>query len=489
MASNQSAEKSIRKWFGGISDDVREQTVTDFAISKHFDTITSPNRLTPYRSSEADEDTTFKVRNFLYEGAVFYGLGRTTDDLKTKLYYKDPSPISGTWAVVTNGVAANNDTTYPDSFGVYQGDLYGIRQGPSVWQYDVSGTTFTQAFLSLAANIITVAPPVHHPISDRLFLAYNNRIAQVDSGTGTDGILILPSNLAITSMCPFGDSLAIAVTSASGGQAFSRVYLWNMIDPTPYQMIDWGQESLKVLENVDNQLIGISIAGNSDFSFNQILYVKEWSGGDVIKIKEVPLDAKSYTLGVQKVLSQNRLYFVLDSSSATPEFSGIWVVGRVNENYPFQTTIDRKFSNDTSVTSVQGIYKLGDYMWVAHSNDGQVDRTDDTANYTATSFVETQKYNGDDPSRKKLLRGVALSYVTLPTAGAPVLKYRKDDETSYTTIFTETTDSAMSTIRTAVAATTSLPSYNEIQFRVESTGGAQITEIRFAYDFEGSPMD
>lgn len=490
MASNQSGEKNIRQWWGGVSDDVREQTTTEFFISKHFDTITSPNRLTPYRDSEADENTAFLIRNFVYTGSVFFGLGRTAANTKTKVYFKDPSPITGTWTAATNGEAANNDTTHFDTLAAYGGDLWGLRTGPSIWQYDISGTTFNQSIVALAENPSTVCPPVHHPISDRLFFGYNNRIAQVDGLVGTDGVLILPSNLAITSMCPFGDAMAIACAAKTGNSSQSYVYLWNMIDPTPYQMIDWGQETLKVLESADNQLIGVSLAGNSDFNFAQTLFFKSWNGGDVEKIKEIPLDATTYVLGVQKVLNQNRLYSVLyNSAGGTDAFSGIWVIGRKNEKYPWQVTVDRKFSNDTSITSVQGINKLGDYMWVAHSNDGQVDRTNDSSSYTATSFVDTQKYNGDNPSIEKQLRGVALSYVANPAAGVPVLKYRKDAETSYTEIFTDTTDDAMSTIRTAVALTTSLPNFCEIQFRVECTGGTQITQIRFLYDFKGSSMD
>lgn len=489
MASNQGQEKSIRKFFGGISDDVREQTYTAFSISKHFDTITSPNQLIPYRDTEADQDTTFLIKNFIYANTNFWGLGRTVANDKTKIYYKNATPISGTWTAAANGEAANNDTTYTESFEVYKNYLWGIRTG-NVWKYgDITGAaTFTQNALALGSTVVYAGPPIVHPIADRLFLPYNNILAQVDGSTPTDNVFVCPANTTINSLTPWGESLAIANRSSTLDITTSRVYLWNMIDADPYEMIDWGQEDLRIIENIDNQIIGVSLAGDSSFNFKQVLYVKSWSGGDVIKIKEIELDTNDYTVSRVKRLNQNRLYFSVYSPTSTA-YTGIWVVGRKNEDYPWQVTMDRLVDNDSTVTSIQAIYKLGDYMWAAHSNNGSVDRTNDSASYTATSIFDTQRYNSDDPSRQKRLRGVAVSYVALGSSAQCVLKYRKDEETSFTTIFTETTDNTMSTEVTAISTNASLPEFHEIQFRIESTGGAQITELRFLYDLLGGPFD
>ena len=47
-------EIKINNFSGGISDDSRANSASQFIISKHFDIFSNPNRLTPYRSFETD---------------------------------------------------------------------------------------------------------------------------------------------------------------------------------------------------------------------------------------------------------------------------------------------------------------------------------------------------------------------------------------------------------------------------------------------------
>ena len=77
--------------------------------------------------------------------------------------------------------------------------------------------------------------------------------------------------------------------------------------------------------------------------------------------------------------------------------------------------------------------------------------------------------------------GITVTTEPLPTAGQVVLKFKKDEETSFTTIFTEATNDSIS-----FSAVTSLPKdYKEIQFRIESTGGAEITGFTFKEELTG----
>ena len=116
-----------------------------------------------------------------------------------------------------------------------------------------------------------------------------------------------------------------------------------------------------------------------------------------------------------------------------------------------------------------------------HSNDGSVHKTDDAANYTETSIYETQIF-GDSRQKKKLI-SVGENSVALPTAGQLVIKYRIDNETSYTTIFTNTTDNSMNHESINIESSgATLPTFREIQIRAESTGGAELTSIYFKYE-------
>jgi len=71
----------------------------------------------------------------------------------------------------------------------------------------------------------------------------------------------------------------------------------------------------------------------------------------------------------------------------------------------------------------------------------------------------------------------------LPAAGQVVLKYRKDEDTSFTTIFTHTTDNSISHDAVNIESSgAQLPEFREIIFRIESTGNAKITGLKFKYD-------
>ena len=72
--------------------------------------------------------------------------------------------------------------------------------------------------------------------------------------------------------------------------------------------------------------------------------------------------------------------------------------------------------------------------------------------------------------------------MTAPMASGAtlVLKYRKDEETSWTQIYSDGTDNSISHSAINIESSgDNLPEYKEIQFRIESTGGAEITGLKF----------
>jgi hypothetical protein len=69
----------------------------------------------------------------------------------------------------------------------------------------------------------------------------------------------------------------------------------------------------------------------------------------------------------------------------------------------------------------------------------------------------------------------------LPADNSIVLKYRKNEETSWTTILTSDTDNAISKSAINISGAT-LPAFKEIQFRIESLGGAILTGLKFKYE-------
>ena len=153
---------------------------------------------------------------------------------------------------------------------------------------------------------------------------------------------------------------------------------------------------------------------------------------------------------------------------------GIWVVdslGRIALSFV-----------EEEATSYEGIYALGNVWFIAHSNDGSVNNSVKDSSYSITnpSIYESLILNGGDSSKIKKLIGVTVFHEPLPAAGSVVLKYRKDEETAWTTIFTHTTDNSISHSAINIESSgANLPEYKEIQFQISSLGGAVITGLKY----------
>ena len=88
-------------------------------------------------------------------------------------------------------------------------------------------------------------------------------------------------------------------------------------------------------------------------------------------------------------------------------------------------------------------------------------------------------------SVKKQLVSISLSYVPLPTAGSVKLEYRVDAG-SWTEIFTETTDSVLITEAKVDTNGALFTEGREYEFRITSTGGAEVTELKYKTELMGT---
>ncbi len=180
------------------------------------------------------------------------------------------------------------------------------------------------------------------------------------------------------------------------------------------------------------------------------------------------------------VVEDNKLYQAIAIKKNGDFRKGIWVIdsnGKATLDYVEEDVAD----DGTAVYN--GILKTGNVWTIAHSSDGSVNRTKITsgAKYTFTSKYESLIFDEGDNSKSKKLIGVTVMTEALPTNGQIVLKYRKDKDLvdgAWTTIFTEATDDSIEFDAINISGAT-LPEYKEIQFRIESTGGAVITGLKW----------
>lgn len=484
-------EVILNSFYGGISDDVRDQSPSVFAFSEQFDVITNPYRITPNISLIADEDKTFLIRDFfLGSNAVFYGLGRDTGDTKNTLYYKASNAITGAWTAVTGGQSTVK-ARKPGTFIEFNGAFYGFQGTTDVWRFVVATATFTNTALSVGAAITTNAQGLICTFNNTLYLPYNNRLVSVDSsGALTDDVFEVPSYYTITSLANWGNYLAIAVVDKTiPSTANSKIFLWNTIDSTAQEIVDCGEEALGCIGNVGTVLRMVSI-GQDVSPFNDTLVIKEWSyGQSATTIKAIPLPSQGYSILPQKFTEENKLFFCLSINNNGEVYKGIWVSGAKNHNYPTATTQIIKPNNDSSVTTIEGFYRLGSYWWIAYNGDGSVNRTDDGLSYSATSLLNTQIFNGGNLSRLKKLLGVSVGVASLPSSSSLTIKYKADSDVSFTTLDTINSFGAIANQVNRITYNTAFPRFYEIQFQIDSQGGAEMTELRFQFEYMGDPTD
>lgn len=491
-------EIKINKFSGGISDDIRQPSDSSYSLSQHFDINTSPYRLIPYRDSEADNTTQIGVGNFAWNGTTLYGLGLKTSTLRAQIYQK--TGATGTWSEPSTSTSGTISHIIYNTFSIYRGYTYQFISSGSLDRWQIGGT-YTDAYQALAFNGFSdgsgnVTQGLVHSKNDTLYIGYystsnGSRLFSLFDTTATTNAYQLPRGLICTALAEYGSYLAIlcrpaltATGTSSTGSTNSKIVIWDLVSSSPTDIIDLGDGDAWCMANVGGVLlVAMNDATSSDITFTKKrIHIKAYAGGAVQLLKTLEDDGlELFGLSGYKpfISNVNGMSFgVYSTGSKTP--TGIYTVSRPNSNYPFSVTMERLIHNSTSITSFVNLFRLGNVLFTSYNHvadtSSNVGRTNDTASYTATSAIETQRFGSENTRVKKSLLGVSVTFDPLPSGASVVLKYKKDEESSYTTIFTYSTQNGLYHSSTIIEASgVKLPDFREIQFRIESTGGAVIT--------------
>ena len=489
----------LNRFDGGISDDIREDNATKFSISKHFDIFSNPNRLTPYRSHEADitfsdtssDITEFAVKYFLTDGSTLYGLGRL-DSGFTRMRVVEKAMPTGDWSLSGTGTQDDTGTPYQTSGIIYKDYIYVVKSSANA----NNGRLIKYGALSTGARTIDTnfgSDPFTTDDSsltrvgrstlgkdDRAYFAYENTLASTDGSTVADADLQVPTDYNIKVLATWKNLLVLGCTHINSTE--SKLYLWDYVSDDVTDMIDLGAGKLKSLGNVDDTLVMIIEQAQTSLIINPIAEIKFWKGGAVqtlptnISLKDE--DGTTYNVNDGEVVDSGKLYFAIESSSGT-DLSGIYVVGK-NAQGRWAVTMDRRLNNTTGVNQLSAIRKSGDYWWISHTpNSDTVERTNDQANYT-TAVLESQKIGS--PERDHQSMALAINHVALTSGQTVVVKYRVNETSSWTTIMTSSKVGTLSKEATMeIDQNKNLKNFREMQFKLESTGGAEITGFLFKY--------
>ncbi len=486
----------INRFDGGISNDKRfgwvrngsNFTTNRFSITKHFDALTYPNKLVPYKITLADETKSYDIVKFLvapYEttSTRLYGFGVSTSTYGA-VYIHNASLVANGWTISQDGATNNTSGRFENAFEYYKDYLYWFAGTTALMRYDTatSGSHNVTRYQVMSDTISTVAQPVHHPADDILYLFTNNYVHKINDTVFTEKALTLPSDMKIVCACPFGNYLAIACTSKQTYNKRNIVFLWDRDSSitTLTERIDFGDGEIKHLANLNNKLTAVMsfyLYSVANISLNKAkILIKQADGNYGRLINEIVTDDDVdivEDLPDTRFVDGNKLYFPAKAPLDSDDRLGIWAVDEYG-----RATLD---FIEEDATSYEGIYRVGNQWWIAHSDDGSVNKSkyNDTA-YSFTSIYETLVFNAGDSHISKKLVGAGVMFEKLPSAGSVALKYRIDGDTSWTTIFTHTTDDTISHEAVNIEDTgANLPEFKEIEFRIESTGGVEITGLKF----------
>lgn len=497
--ANQPLQIQINNFSGGISDDPRKVIPNEFQLTKHFDIFSQPNRLIPYRSLETDTETSisvtdlkqYLVRDFVYAStsAKLYGLGQTGAGL-TKIVQKADA-TSGLWT--TPASSEGNGAVQNGCFVEFKDYHWGFQGTNQVFKWGLlSGVpAITNSVTTTSVTITSVAQGVIAADAN-LYLPYNNTLMRIAPGlTITDTVISVPTNFKITSVCNFGNYLAIGCAPISSFNGVSKVFLWNLSSDLFTETFECGEGDLRILDTVEGSLVGVidRYLNNSTGAGKGSMIIQTYPGGSPQVMKEIFTSALTgKTIPISKSIKNSRLFWsakIMTNSAGTTYNEGIWSFGRKNQNYPYTLTLDIVDEN-VDTDGIQSFGVAGNYFFIAHSADGSVDKTNDVATYAFTSVYESQIFSFEDPCVTKQLRRFAIYTAPIPTSGLVTVKYKVDAETSFTTIGTLSTVGALSRdFYNIESSGVDFPTFKEIQFRIESvTGGAEIT----GFKIEANPL-
>ena len=524
-------ETKIDRFDGGIVNDPRDPREATARIMSNFNTISSPRKMTPYRSSENGDvsASTQTIRNFLiarlYTTPTFalYGLGVVSGTGRAQIYYKDLTTGAANdlddsdWTGTANQTSPAGATAF--SLFVYYpktGYIYGAQGGSQIWRYDPDGG---DAFANThqALTYTDIGQGVVHSKDDILYIPYFNAagptaaIARNNTDTWNNTALSLPTHYMPVCICEYGNYLAIGCAHRDG-LSNSRVFLWdrNSSLSTIHESIDWGTGSLVILEEIDGELIGISLKGgsaaagwftgipNGTAPHNDRVLFRKLVGNKAFKFFELAANHAS-TRNTTQIPSyrqkvDNRLYFQMLIELNGSVRDGVWSIGRSSPDAPLALIHERTSNNNTALLtsdSVRGFFMVGDYLFQSYTTAGThaTTKTDDsTTGFSHNSVYETKTFNGTqygyDATYYKDLVEVSVMTEYMPAAGQITLAYQTNQNigtSTWTTIFTNSTNNSIShTANNVESGGTALPKdYKEIAFRILATGGAEVTGLSF----------
>lgn len=501
---------------GGMSSDIYASKPGEFSQIRNFDTLTYPNRLYPLPSMASDTAST-GVQNMIVvpdsnnsNTLTIFGSGYEPNTTNGSLWRTTGSG----WAELTNarsGDAASSDLLiyYPENGNSGRTLIYAGYGATSRLTYVHPDGATALAYKNLAQTAAagSISQGYIHPADNILYFGYSKAntatyiVSKDASSDIVDPALTLPAKYTVRSLNKYGNYLAIGVTAFSvanvpgAGVETSGIFLWDRTTASikPNEFIPLGDVQLFALNNLDGVLVACCTYQDND---SGSLITLGYAGGvpekltETIIVRQVATETPTFTAYPRvNLIYRKRMYFSMDLSSGatSPIYKGLWSLGR-NKKGQWVVQTERFGSTDgTDSSIIAAAFRIG-RLFTSTATTFALTTAVQSPSGWATEYASSSYYesvvNPNMPELDKMLSkqlAAALCTFIIPSTGQVVLKYRIDSVQTgaWTTLFT----------KTATTPTTSLQSYEapikktgtNFEFRIECTGGAQVTAFAYKY--------
>lgn len=480
-------ETTLKSFDGGMNPDVRDQGDDSFALSYNLDTLDNNKSLKAKKTFVAIADNGEKITRFLYAklaagGYRMYGLGQDTGG-QPKVFIGNPpvqnTPYWDAYQAGTVGAVATN------VFFEYKDYLYFWQNGTILSRKLLTGgETFTESYQTISYT--NVAQPVRHSADDIAYFFSDNKVHKLNDTSWTSNALTLPSDLKIVGGAEYGNYLAILCSPIQAGTAESVLFLWDRDSSlsTISAKVKLGVGEVYHIGSNDTGLFITQIVNTISAygaNYNEGFVIKHYNGFlTEKKFNDSATQAyfNSISLSGNSIMVGRDFYFPLQLTTTKDNVTYNFIMSAKFEKEEIIITANQ--SIDSVSGSINGIYEVTGQWYVSHSTTPLTFESALGSTF-ADGALETHIYATESRTQSKQLLGATVTTDPLDTGESVNIKYRIDEQTSWTTILTADTDDDVA--HHAVnedGGVGELPTlYKEIQFRLEGSGGTEITGFSF----------
>jgi hypothetical protein len=453
----------------------------------------------------------YNIIRLITVGGTIYGLGQ--DNVTNKDVSIYTKTLAGNWALVTNGtISGSNLRLYDPFFLYYDGAIYFDGGNNYVCRYVVSTNAMTNNFQSLNGGLFGGVM-----WQGNMYGYQGQKIYKITTAPAATDMITIPVEQTIQQMIPYGNYMAIICSSNTQP---SKMYIWDGVTTTTFtDIVEIGEGQATggaVLDGTIYAVIG--------YANGKGIRIKAYSGGAFISVYNYSgrfnrAGTYNYTLAASKVKSSSGyITFLVNGTRSDSAYAPIYETqvfryGKTNPQDNNTLTcwktlntqegqtgfIPASFGNDfivmenalgqynQNVMFIGTVYNLGGTSTSYYYEMTNAYNATESIS-SASAVLETVIFNCGNAHAEKALKKVVLTYDPLPTAGSVTLKYKINEDTNkaastWTTIFTDTVDYNVSHSAVNIESTgANLPTFKEIQFRIELSGNAKLTGIKFVYD-------